>query len=104
MSIVRVLCNQSQFMEIERYSIECPFCHSKMTPNYLFIHDYQIFAECSNSECGRHMILGQDYEAKYTEVLPNSIPGIRSFSDTIKGISPNFESIYNQAFCAEQLF
>lgn len=103
MSKVRVLYSQSQFMEIERYSIECPFCHSKMTPSYLFIHDHQIFAECSNSGCRRHMILRQDAFSRYTVVMPNSTPVNRSFSDTIKSISPNFEKIYNQAYCAEQL-
>ena len=103
MSRVRVLNASGTFSDVECYAIECPFCHSKMTPLYLYKNKNNIFAECSNSGCGRDMVLGLDGMAKYTVVMPNSTPSNRKFSETINSISPRFAEIYNQAYCAEQL-
>ena len=103
MSRIRVISSDGTFSDIECYAIECPFCHAQMTPRYLYRHHSNLFAECSNSGCGRNMILGMNQNAHYTVVLPNSMPAKRNFSETIMSISPSFSDIYNQAFCAEQL-
>lgn len=103
MSVVDVLTGSGGRIKVERVAIECPFCHSKMTPDYLYLHKDRMFSACSNADCERHMILSMDY-SKFRVVEPNSLPRIKSFSDTIKGISPSFITIYNQAFYAEQFF
>ena len=102
MSIVNVLIGSGKYSKVERVAIECPFCHSKMTPDYLFLHETRLFAVCSNSSCGRHMILYQGYRTGFDKVDSNALPLMRAFSNTIKDISPSFISIYNQAFYAEQ--
>lgn len=103
MSSTPVLIDFGKHANFERVSIECPFCHSRITPDYLFYHRDTLFALCSNSNCGKHLMLQRDSWGKYTVVAPNSLPKSKSFSTIIKEISPSFDSIYNQAFCAEQL-
>ena len=103
MSLVRVLTGYGEYYNIQRVSIECPYCHSKITPDYLFCHEGCVFALCTNSNCGKHLILTHDSLGQYTVVPQNSLPKSKSFSTIIKDISPSFDSIYNQAFCAEQL-
>ena len=88
---------------LECYAIECPFCHSKMTPEFLFLDSRNMFAVCSNSDCKRHFVLCKDDYGCYKRVLPNSMPETKAFSDTIKRVSSSFVEIYNQSFCAEQL-
>ena len=87
---------------IVQYNIECPFCHSNIIPNYLFLDDYKLFASCPNETCKKHFVLTQDREGKYVKVSPNAIPRVRIFSEIIVSISPSFKDIYNQAFYAEQ--
>ena len=103
MSASSVLIGYGQYSDIDRVSIECPFCHSRITPDYLFYHQGSLFALCSNSNCGKHLILTRDFRGQYTIVAPNSLPSIKFFSEIIKEISPSFDKIYNQAFYAEQL-
>ena len=62
-----------------------------------------MFAMCSNGKCGEHMVLTYDNSSRFTRIRPNAWPKTRSFSQTIKDISPTFESNYNQALCAEQM-
>lgn len=49
------------------------------------------------------MVLTYDNSSRFTRIRPNAWPKTRSFSQTIKDISPTFESNYNQALCAEQM-
>ena len=103
MSTFHVLVGNGRTTAIEQVAIECPFCHSKMIPDYLFLHKDRLFAACSNSSCGKHMVLSSNMFSEFIFVDPNSRPNSLSFSDTITSISPSFEIIYNQAYCAEQL-
>ena len=103
MAKVIVVTGYGSQVSRECFSIECPFCHSKMTPVYLFEHGDYLFAMCSNSDCCEHMVLTQNPPGQYKRVRPNTLPKKKIFSDTIKGVSSSFEEIYNQAYCAEQL-
>ena len=102
MSTVDVIVGFGAKHNVERVAITCPFCHSKMTPDYLFLHDNHMFAQCSNSDCGRHIVLSPGYRSGFSVVESNALPRAREFSNTIKGVSPSFITIYNQAFYAEQ--
>lgn len=103
MSSVNVLCGYRDSTPIEAYSIECPYCHSIMTPVYHFVHGRDLFAMCSNSDCGHHFVLTKNAVGQFKVALPNARPAHKSFSDIINDVSPSFIEIYNQAFCAEQL-
>lgn len=104
MSVAQVLNGYTSRASIDEIAIECPFCHSKVIPNYLFLHDDQVFASCPNSNCNKHFVLGySSFSQGFTTVQPNSVPIQKQFSETINHISPDFLVIYNQAFCAEQL-
>lgn len=104
MSVAQVLNGYTSRAGINEVAIECPFCHSKVIPNYLFLHDDYVFACCPNSDCNKHFVLGYNYASQgFTIVQPNSVPAQKQFSETIIHISPDFPVIYNQAFCAEQL-
>lgn len=102
MSVAQVLNGYTNRIGINEVAIECPFCHSKVIPNYLFLHDDHVFAFCPNSDCNKHFVLGYSSQG-FTRIQPNSVPVQKRFSETIIGISPDFHVIYNQAFCAEQL-
>lgn len=102
MSNVQVSC-KGHFVLIEQHTIECPFCHSNIIPNYLYWNEGNLFAGCPNETCGRHFVLCQDKEYKYVKVEPNAIPTTRKYSEIIIGISPSFVKIYNQAYHAEQV-
>lgn len=88
---------------IIQYSIECPFCHSNIIPNYLFLHQGHLFASCPNEACNYHFILSKDGENRFIKVEPNSNPKTIVFSEIINTISTQFISIYNQAYHAEQM-
>lgn len=101
MSEVRVRTNGSHTM-IEMMAIECPYCHTKVNPEYLYVDNSYLFALCSNSNCGKHMILIKE-NGYYTKIQQNSEPLKKTFSSIISDISPDFTIIYNQAFYAEQI-
>ena len=103
MSKVQVITVGGFSQNINRVAIECPFCHSKMAPDYLFLDGGFLFAKCSNSECGRHMVLTQDSYGDFKIISPNALPEKNVFSKIIREVSQDFEKIYNQAFYAEQL-
>lgn len=88
---------------IFQYTIECPFCHAKIIPNYLCWDSFNLFCSCPSFGCGSHFVLSDKGDDKYVNVLPNSIPCKKSFSEIIISISPSFVSIYNQAYYAEQI-
>lgn len=103
MSYVSVHSSDGYVRDIECYSIECPFCHSLMTPVYLYYHESYLFALCSNTSCAKHMVLTKDkINNHFIEVAQNYSPKQRLFSTTINNISPFFITIYNQAYFAEQ--
>lgn len=88
---------------VTQYSIECPFCHTSVIPDYLFSHDNKIFACCPNESCSHHFVLSKDNENRYVKVDINAKPRSKAFSAIVKTISPEFVSIYNQAYHAEQI-
>jgi hypothetical protein len=90
---------------------DCPFCHKKITPNYLFGHTYltslDLTVFCPNQECSRSFIAYYEYNRQnghYDYTHLTSIGNLigKEFSEVIKSISENFTLIYNQAFTAEQ--
>ena len=90
----------------------CPFCHNTITPTYLYAHrngiNMEVILVCPNQECKKSFVgyyngIPPQYNAfQYNgQTTFGNLIGKR-FSDTIKGISENFITIYNQAFSAEQ--
>ncbi len=103
MSTVNVRNQGGTSVSVSQNPIECPFCHTKIIPNYLFIHENKIFSSCPNETCKRYFILGLNRENKYVRIEPNAEPDSKMFSEIINSISPSFCSIYNQAYYAEQI-
>ena len=104
MSSVNVPTWKGTSRTLEEYAIECPFCHALVNPRYIYLHYQSLFAVCPNSDCNQHFILTSDYTGtRFEKVEPNSTPGKREFSNTIRSVSPDFEKIYNQAYHAEQI-
>lgn len=102
MSVTQVLTGFSSRTNLNEVAIECPFCHSKVIPNYLFLHEGNLFASCPNSACNKHFVLNSSVNG-FKNVQPNSSPKQKAFSETIISVSPFFIEIYNQAFYAEQV-
>ncbi len=88
---------------VTQYSIECPFCHTNVIPNYLFFHEYRLFSACPNEACRHHFVLARDNENRFVKVEANALPKSKSFSEIITSVSNQFTSIYNQAYHAEQM-
>lgn len=103
MSSITVRRSDGSSKNIYQYSIECPFCHSHINPNYICLDSNYLFCSCPNSRCNAHFVLSQNTDGDYVNVLPNAIPSKKVFSDIINSISPSFISIYNQAYHAEQV-
>ena len=103
MSEVKVTTGLNSNRSVSKVAINCPFCRSYNTPDYLFFHEGFVFAQCTNSYCGKHFVLGYGYDGNFTHVQHNSVTHSRSFSEIINNISSSFQEIYNQAYCAEQL-
>lgn len=103
MSTINVEIGRGNSRSIDIHAIECPFCHARITPNYLFLHDGNLFAYCPNSDCNKHFVLQEYYAGLYTMVRPNSGPARKQFSETIQRVSAEFTEIFNQAYYAEQV-
>ena len=103
MSDISVRLPNGSTMTVAQYSIECPYCHTIIIPNYLCQDHDTIYASCPNESCRQHFILALDRYFKYTRVVPNVKPMSKIFSEIITSISPQFASIYNQAYHAEQM-
>lgn len=88
---------------VTQFALECPFCHSKVTPTYLFLDEGKIYASCPNAMCKKHFVLSQDSGNRFVIVEPNASPKNKEFSEIINSISSQFVSIYNQAYFAEQI-
>lgn len=103
MSKVSVLTSSNYRQDIYLVSIECPFCHTRITPKYLLLDNEDLFSLCPNTECNAHFILRTDSKGYFNRVHPNYSPRKASFSTIIQETSSSFCEIYNQAFCAEQM-
>lgn len=103
MSKVNVRTLGANTESVTQYSIECPFCHTSVIPNYLFFHENKLFSACPNESCKHHFVLAKNNENKYVKVDTNAIPKSKVFSEIITSISSQFTSIYNQAYHAEQM-
>ena len=103
MSTCNVEIGKGNTLGIDVQASECPFCHARITPNYVFLHDHNLFAYCPNSSCNKHFVLKEYYTGSFTVVLPNSGLARKQFSETINRVSAEFSEIYNQAFYAEQV-
>ena len=104
MSQVSVITPSGLSQTVSQYAIECPYCHSKVNPNYLCIDGgNNIYASCPNAMCNKHFVLSQDIGNRFVIVEPNASPKKKEFSEIINSISPQFISIYNQAYYAEQM-
>ena len=88
---------------VDQATIECPYCHSNIVPEYLAYHNYTVFAECPNTKCRKHLVLLEQPSYNFVEVQKGYSPSSKVFSDTINTISAEFQTIYNEAFYAEQL-
>ena len=93
----------SGYYQVEQAAIECPYCHSTIVPRYLVYHDSTVYAECPNTNCQKHLVLLEYSTCVFDEVQRGFAPSSKTFSDTINLISPDFQSIYNEAFYAEQI-
>ena len=104
--------NASQTVSINKLPDECPICHRKIIPiqNQTFLntqsHDkaLQIIYRCPNENCrnifiGIYSESGGGYYYKSSEPY-KFVP--QKFSDIINSVSPDFITIYNQAYSAEQ--
>ena len=100
-SVRTSIYSANEFIDV--YSIECPFCHSRVTPVFHYFDKRNLFASCPNESCGRYYALTQNKDGKYVKVAPNSTLSSRSFSDIICSISSGFVKIYNQSYQAEQM-
>lgn len=103
MSVVSIRTTGGYTTTITQFTIECPFCHSMITPNYLCLDEQKLFASCPNENCKNHFVLSMDTWNRFVIVEPNTTPAIRTFSEIVNSLSSNFVTIYNQAFHAEQV-
>jgi hypothetical protein len=92
---------------------ECPYCHDKIVPKFLYGIDddgqyrwAKIIFLCPSSECKQVFISYYAVSEDRTiwRLLGNSVGYNKSkpFPKSINEISPNFVEIFNQAFSAEQ--
>lgn len=103
MAVVQIKMLNGSYISASQEPIECPYCHTRIVPRYLVCDDRIVFAKCPNSKCDKHLLLLMDLYNSCTTIQPTYAPAIKQFSEIIKTISPEFESIYNQAYYAEQV-
>lgn len=88
---------------------ECPFCHSTITPNFIYGYlnntTIETLLACPNIKCKKSFIGYYPHtNGNYTYngiVTQGNLIG-KDFTDNISNISPAFIEIYNQAYSAEQ--
>lgn len=103
MSHVYVIYPNGSNTTVAQHHIECPFCKTRIIPNYLCLDHDTLYASCPNESCRKHFILSLSQNNEYTILEPNTSPQNKVFSKIITTISPQFVSIYNQAYYAEQM-
>lgn len=112
--------NNKGLFELEYKEIpdECPYCHIKISPTILSAYGYeelyynglkkisQVVFQCPNQYC-RNLFIAK-YVASTTRdlfifqsILSTTLKTI-NFSEHISKLSPDFPTIYNQAYFAEQ--
>jgi hypothetical protein len=97
---------------IENFPKECPYCHNLIKPLFLTSHDIKLQSMeavmvCPNDDCSKAFIA---YYKIYAHTKTTTFTGRtsigtiawKSFSESIKNISPQFVEIYNQAYASEQ--
>ena len=92
---------------------ECPLCKHKIDPIVLnsYFNDseqfeFEMVLKCPNGDCNSLFLSQYAVSFKDTYSLQKSYPKnyiMKDFSEIIKGISPNFVQIYNQALAAEEM-
>jgi len=97
-------------VRVEGHPNKCPFCHKTITPNFLHGHRnnnvMEVVLVCPNLSCKKSFIgyydnvLNQYFNFNGQTTVGNLVG--KEFSDTVKSISENFITIYNQAYSAEQ--
>lgn len=103
MSDISVRLPNGATTAVAQYNIECPFCKTRILPNYLCVDHDTLYASCPNESCRKHFILSKGGGKGYTIVEPNAGLNNKEFSDIVYTISSEFTRIYNQAFYAEQM-
>lgn len=103
MSHVSVRYPNGNSVSVAQHNVECPFCKTRIIPNYLCIDYDTLYASCPNDSCRKHFILSLGLNDLFTVIEPNTSPQTKVFSEIIISISPQFASIYNQAYHAEQM-
>ncbi len=98
MSIKNVRTLGASAVGVNQLDLECPFCHTRILPDFLFYHEGKVFSQCANSACNKHFIIDNN---NYSVEL-NATPKRATFSVIINELSSSFEEIYNQAYMAEQ--
>jgi len=95
---------------INKMPDECPFCHRAVLPNA--IHGYivdscmDVFMSCPNEDCSSSFTgsytfsSGNNWDFDYKTSQGNLIR--KDFNDVVIEISSMFETIYNEAYSAEQ--
>ena len=103
MSQVNVIHPNGKLASVAQYDVECPFCKTRIIPNYLCVDHDTLYASCPNEFCGKHFVLSKGSNYGFTVIEPNTSPQNKIFNEIITAISPQFASIYNQAYHAEQM-
>jgi len=97
-------------VSINGHPQECPFCHNKITPINIYAtkaksDELHAFLSCPNLSCKASFIAYYVAGFNYYTFIGKVSQGTKiskQFNSTIVDISPNFSTIYNQAYTAEQ--
>ena len=103
MATINVMSTRTAgFESVECLPMNCPTCGAYIMPSYLAIHNHCfLFAQCPIYNCGALFLL--ERKGNVLNIIPNHKLASEHFSDTIKSISNEFISIYNEAYAAEQM-
>ena len=103
MSTVTVITSDGHHIGVERYSIICPNCGTRISPEYLCADSRTgvLFCRCPVGDCGTHFMLRQ--HSTWQDLLPNHSLMKETFSPIITELSSAFVKIYNEAYAAEQM-
>ncbi|ENA1795681.1 DUF4145 domain-containing protein [Flavobacterium psychrophilum] len=96
-------------INLDGHPNECTFCHKTIVPHSIYGvlngEIMEVMLTCPNVSCGKSFIGYYDYGGSVYYFNGETTIGTlieKEFSETITTISPNFATIYNQAFSAEQ--
>ncbi len=105
---IPVLNSRSE-LGLEKPSIKCPYCHKEQISEmhaaiqYKSSPAYFVICECSNPYCQMAFVASYNSSSRQFSIIRQSTQIVREFSDIIKGVSPGFCVIYNEAYAAEQM-